>query len=476
MSWTIKSAQEAIEKGELTSVDLLKDVYKRVDAYEAKSQAYLSLEDRDVLLKQAAACDEQRQKKGKAPHGIPIAIKDNIAVKGLRLTAASKTLENFVVPYDATIIKRLRQAGYLFIGKANLDEWAFGSSTEHSAYHVTKNPIDLECVPGGSSGGSGAVVSYGGALAALGSDTGGSIRLPASYCGIYALKPTYGSVSRFGLIAFGSSLDQIGPMTRSLDDLSILLKELHGKDPYDETSRAIQFESEQVPDEIVLGVPKNIDDFLDGCDEVVLKGYQDFLKFVGTLPKVKTVALDLKPLTYALPIYYIIAPAEASSNLSRYDGIRYGQRVKDASLDNIYRKSRALMGDEAKLRILVGTFALSAGYQEAYYGHATKLRNQLRGWMVNQLDQCHAIVIPTANTKAFKIGEKKHDPIAMYKSDTYTVAVNLTGIPALSCPHYTTQSHLPMGIQFLGKHGQDYALCSLARVFSDFFEVREVTS
>jgi aspartyl-tRNA(Asn)/glutamyl-tRNA(Gln) amidotransferase subunit A len=476
MNLTLNQTLKAIAAGELSSLEVLESTFRNIDRYEPKVKAYLWQEDREVLREQARTFDSQRKARTAAPPGIPIAIKDNIAVQAQPLTAASKVLEGFISPYDATVIQKLKDAGYLCLGKANLDEWAFGSSTEHSAYHVTRNPLDLERVPGGSSGGSGAAVCYGGALAALGSDTGGSIRLPAAFCGIYALKPTYGSVSRFGLIAFGSSLDQIGPMTRSLEDLPILLKLIQGRDPMDPTSRDVSFGEWNGSSEIRVGIPQDQERFLSGCDAVVTRSYWDFLKFAESQPGVKLVPLDLKPLAFALPLYYIIAPAEASSNLSRFDGVRYGKRVNQETLEDIYYRTRAQMGDEAKLRILVGTFCLSAGYQEAYYGRATHLRNQLRHWFIDQFRSCDVVVIPTSPTVAFKMGERLHDPIAMYASDTYTVGVNLTGVPALSCPHYTSESHLPVGIQFVGNHGSDYALCGIAERFSEFFQFKPPSS
>lgn len=461
-----------MDGGHVSSVDLMTYVLGRIRLFDPKIHAYLSLIPEDELLKQAQACDDARKKHGSGYYGIPISIKDNIAVKGMQLTAGSKILEGLVSPYDATVVDKLKAQHFIILGKVNLDEWAFGSSTENSAYGPTLNPLDPARVPGGSSGGSGASVCYGGAVASLGSDTGGSIRLPAAYCGIYALKPTYGNVSRYGLVAFGSSLDQIGPLTHSIDDLEIMLRAIQGRDGRDETSRTFTY-AKTPEKEIKIGIPKNLDVFLEGCDEPVLEGFHAFIKYVRDQKDCSTVELDLEPLRHGLPIYYIVSPSEASSNLSRFDGIRYGKRIEGKDLDEIYRESRGkLMGDEAKLRIMVGTFCLSAGYQDEYYNQATEYRNKLRGWYVQQLKQCHALVIPTAPTVAFKFGEKTHDPISMYKSDIYTVGSNLAGIPTLSAPHYTTKSPLPMGIQFLAPHGYDFALCGIAKRFEDFFEVR----
>lgn len=403
--------------------------------------------------------------------GIPIVLKDNICVEGQETTCGSKMLGNFVPPYNATVWQKLSQAGAIMVGKANMDEFAMGSSTENSAFGVTRNPWDPECVPGGSSGGSAAVVSAGYVPVSLGSDTGGSIRQPASFCGITGLKPTYGRVSRYGLVAFASSLDQIGPFARHAEDAAYLLACMAGYDPMDATCAQVAVPPELLDlaaapklNKVRLAVPKIVSKLLP--QELLESFHQSLEEFRSFGCEVEEV--ELPYLEESLSAYYVIAPAEASSNLARYDGVRYGQRPGGLDFENISElttKTRSTQfGKEVKRRIMLGTYTLSAGYYDAYYNRAQKVRTALRNAYVQTLENFTAILTPTTPGPAFKVGEKVDDPVAMYLSDIFTVSANLTGLPAISIPSGFFQAK-PLGVQLLGAPFSELELLTLCRDF-----------
>ena len=455
---TLSQTAEALADGRLSSRALCEELLDRVDLLDPRIGAFVFL-DRQEILEAAAAADERRQN-GRALSrfdGLPIAVKDNIAVTGQPSGCASKILENYISPYDATVIEKLRNAGLIFFGRTNMDEFAMGSSTEHSAIQETCNPWNSDCVTGGSSGGSAAAVAAGQVLAALGSDTGGSIRQPASFCGTVGLKPSYGRVSRYGLVAFASSLDQIGPITRSVEDAALLLDLISGEDPRDSTSLP-------AGDVSCLEAVQNAD--LNGV-KVGLP--QQYLAAEGLAPDVRDAIKDaadtmvdlgaeikdvkLPDMNHAIAAYYIIATAEASANLARYDGIRYGKRDKEAEkegLARLYSKSRAQgFGDEVKRRIILGTYVLSSGYYDAYYLRAQKARTLIRRQFLQAFEKCDIILAPTAPTPAFRKGEKS-TPLEMYLADIYTVSMNLAGICGLSLPCGFSEEGLPIGLQILG--------------------------
>jgi aspartyl-tRNA(Asn)/glutamyl-tRNA(Gln) amidotransferase subunit A len=390
-------------------------------------------------------------------YGVPIAIKDNILVKGEKCTAGSKILENYIAPYNATVVEKIIQAGGVIVGKTNLDEFAMGSSTENSAYQLTYNPFDNQRTPGGSSGGSAAVVGAGLIPVALGSDTGGSIRQPAGFCGIYGLKPTYGVVSRYGLIAMASSLDQIGPMARNLDDLILLFNIIRGKDNKDSTS--VSFPEEKINDTKIekIGLPK---EFFDNLD-VKIKNL--ILKKIEKLPfDIEEISLEY--VKYAIHCYYILMPSEVSANLARYDGIRYGQRVVNNDFWKIYKLSRdKFLGKEVKRRIILGTFVLSHGYYEAYYLQAQKLRKAIYEDFQNAFKKVDLIIAPTSPTLPFKLGEKITNPLEMYLSDIFTIPANLAGLPALNIP-IGFLDNLPVGLQVIGNIFDEYKIFELAKL------------
>ncbi len=407
--------------------------------------------------------------KNKELLGIPIAIKDNICVEDELTTCSSHILDGFKSPYDATVIKKLKDNGAVLIGKTNMDEFAFGSSCETSCYGPTHNPWDLGRIPGGSSGGSAAAIAADEAIAALGSDTGGSIRQPASLCGVVGLKPTYGRVSRYGLIAFASSLDQIGPITKSVEDSALLLKIIAGYDENDSTSVDIE-----VPDyakalvkdvkDITVGIPQEY--FLEGLDEEVKESVNSALNVLRDLG-VETKEISLPHTEHAVSVYYILAPAEASSNLARFDGVQYGLRTKDpASLVELYMKTKKEgFGQEAKRRIILGTYSLSSGYYDAYYLKALKVRTLIKKDFDEAFKKCDCIVTPTSPTCAFKLKEKLSNPLDMYLSDIFTIPANLAGIPALSVPCGFNRKNLPIGIQFTGKPFDEELLFRIAYAF-----------
>ena len=464
---TVESTRVAIRERQFTAARLVEDFYRKIKAEDPVIHAYLTLcEDR--ALQRARRIDDLAGRGDPLPPlaGVPVAIKDVMVTKGLRSTAGSKILENFVPPYDCTAVERLETAGAIVLGKTNCDEFAMGSSNENSAYGPVCNPHDHSRVPGGSSGGSAAAVAAGTTVAALGSDTGGSIRQPAAFCGVVGLMPTYGRVSRYGLIAFASSLDHIGPLTKTVKDAAIVLRYIAGRDRQDSTSADVpvpdyEQEIEQPVKGLRLGVPKEY--FGEGLDaevrSVVEAGIQQLAE-----DGCQIVPVSLPHTPYAIPAYYVIATAEASSNLARYDGVRYGYRSPRAkTLSEMYRKSRDEgFGAEVKRRIMLGTYALSSGYYDAYYLKAQKARTLLARDFEQAFHKVDAIVTPTTPTAAFKLGEKADDPLAMYLADIYTVVADLVGIPGISVPCGQTKPGLPIGLQILGKHFDEGTILRLA--------------
>ena len=458
---TIKKAHEALVRGDFTVRELCEAYLSEIKKKNGDINGYLEVYD-DVL-KQA---DEAQKKvsKGNILAGIPIALKDNMLLEGKRAGSASKILEGYVAPYDATAVKKLKDAGVVFLGRANMDEFAMGGSTENSAYGVTKNPHDLSRVAGGSSGGSAAVVAADMALASLGSDTGGSIRQPASLCGIVGLKPTYGSISRHGLMAMGSSLDIIGPFSKTVADAEILFNAMKGKDRYDATSIDVAMTG---PKKKILGVPRH---FLkgDGIDPETMKVFEaSVVKFKALGYEIKDI--ELPNIEYSLAVYYVLMPAEVSSNLSRFDGIKYGFHKEGSNLLEDYLLSRGEgFGREARRRIMLGTYVLSSGYYDAYYNKASTVRELLKSDFAKAFESVDAILTPTAPSPAFKIGEKASDPVAMYLEDIFTVTANLVGVPAMSVPAGEKEvdgKKLPIGLQLIANNGREDVLFDLGKKF-----------
>ena len=467
---TLSEVAGKIRNKEVTIKEVLDDIYSRIEDVEPKVDAYITL-TKDLAYKRA---EELQEKLNNGEDigvlgGVPIAIKDNICTNGVKTTCASKILENFTPIYDATVVKKLEEAGAIIVGKTNMDEFAMGSSTETSYFKKTKNPWNLNRVPGGSSGGSAAAVSSDMAFAALGSDTGGSIRQPASYCSVVGLKPTYGLISRFGLIAFASSLDQIGPFTKTVEDAAVMLNVISGHDKLDTTSADIEkvdYTKSLVNDVKgkVIGIPT---DFItEGISEDVKQAYDnaiDTLKEAGA--KIEEIKLEYAK--YSLATYYIIATAEASSNLGRYDGIRYGYRAKDFNdLDELYVKSRTEgFGDEVKRRIMLGTYVLSSGYYDAYYKRAQQVRTLIVENFKKAFEKCDVIMIPTAPNTSFKFGAHNASPLEMYLEDIYTVPVNIAGLPGISVPGGFGKNGMPIGIQFIAKAFDEQNLLQVAYTF-----------
>ena len=465
-SLTIDSTRTAIAAKQITASELVKQFYRKIKAEDPEIHAYLTLSE-DRALKQAKRIDDLASKGDPLPPlaGVPVGIKDVMVIKGVRTTAGSKILENFIPPYDCTAVARLEAAGAIVLGKMNCDEFAMGSSNENSAYGPVRNPRDKSRVPGGSSGGSAAAVAAGTAVATLGSDTGGSIRQPASFCGVVGLMPTYGRVSRYGLIAFASSLDHIGPLTKTVKDAAILLRIIAGRDPLDSTSADVpipDYEADLAKPVrgLKIGVPKEY--FSEGLDAEVRAAIE------AGIAKLLAAGCEIIPISlphtaYAIPTYYVIATAEASANLARFDGVRYGYRAKGArTLTEVYRKSRDEgFGAEVKRRIMLGTYALSSGYYDAYYLKAQRVRTLLTRDFAQAFQKVDAIVTPTAPTPAFKLGEKSDNPLAMYLADIYTVTADLAGIPGISVPCGNTQS-VPIGLQVLGKHFDESTVLRVA--------------
>src|SRR3989338_4675941 len=455
---TISQAHQCLKKKEFSATELCRAYFNNIESTNKEIFAFLALRE-DLALSEAKKADDLIACAQDFPilTGIPIAVKDNILVEGTKCTAASKMLENYVAPYDATVIKKLKKQGAVILGKTNLDEFAMGSSTENSWFGPTRNPNDLTRVPGGSSGGSAASVAGKMALAALGSDTGGSIRLPASFCGVVGLKPTYGAVSRFGLMAFASSLDQIGPITKTVEDAKIVFEAIKGKDKMDSTSVESQFPINNFQfsiKDLRIGVPKEY--FVKGIDPEVEKIIGAAIKKYGEVGA-EIIEVSLPHTEYALPAYYIINPSEASANLARYDGIRYGYsevqnpKSKIQNLLDVYMETRGKgFGAEVRRRIMLGTYALSSGYYEAYYKRAQKVTTKVIEDFNNAFKKVDLIFTPTSPVLPFKIGEKIDDPLAMYLVDVYTVSINLAGLPALSVP-CSGAGKLPVGLQIIGK-------------------------
>ena len=462
---TIGELRKKFIGGDYTPEDALAECKAVIKERDGSVHAYLELFDGAEEAVHAAT--KRYEKEGeKAPPllGMPLAIKQNILIKGERTTAASKMLEQYVAPYDATVIARLRDAGAVFIGGTNMDEFAMGSSTEHSAFGPTRNPHDETRVPGGSSGGSAAAVAMGGAVAALGTDTGGSVRQPASFCGVVGFKPTYGAVSRHGLIAMGSSLDQAAPLANCVTDAERLYKIIAGHDPMDSTTiHSDTYPSVNTKGSYTIGVPR---DFLkEGIDEDVRGIFEKTLERLAKEGH-EIVDVSLPLMKKGLAAYYIVMPAEVSSNLARFDGVRYGLHVEGENLLEEYLKTRSEgFGEEVKRRILLGTYVLSAGYYDAYYGKAEQVREMMREELREAFTKVDVVMTPTAPTPAFKLGEKS-DPLSMYLTDVFTVSANLTGVPAISVPGGTVERDgraLPVGVQCIGPHAGDARLFDLGK-------------
>ncbi len=468
---TLQELQRKFTAGEVTAREIVRAYSLRINQVEPKVKAYIT-QTKDVAMAQAEALDERLKgwRRTLPLMGMPLAVKDNICTEGVLTTCASRILNNFVPPYDATVIAKLREQGYLLLGKTNLDEFAMGSSTENSAFGPTRNPWNLQHVPGGSSGGSAAAVAADECAAALGSDTGGSIRQPAAFCGVVGLKPTYGRVSRYGLVAFASSLDQIGPITKCVADAAIILGIIAGHDPRDSTSATVP-----VPDylkvlkrrdlrKVRIGVPAEY--FAEGLDPEVDRAVKDAIgelkNLGGEIKEIKLPTTDA-----AIATYYVIATAEASSNLARYDGVKYGLRAKQTKdLLELYMKTRQEgFGPEVKRRIMLGTYALSAGYYDAYYGKAQAVRTLIRRDFEAAFTEVDLIVTPVTPTTAFKLGEKLDDPLQMYLSDIYTISVNLAGVPAIALPCGFSKAGLPIGLQIIGRPFEEEMIIRAAHAY-----------
>jgi aspartyl-tRNA(Asn)/glutamyl-tRNA(Gln) amidotransferase subunit A len=466
---TIHELQEKIKKGEVSATQITESVFSRIDAVEERVHSYIRLLKDEALAAAKKADDDIKKDDIKPLTGIPIALKDIVCTKGITTTCGSHILHNFVPPYNATSVEKLTSAGAIFVGKANMDEFAMGSSTETSYFGPTRNPWDLERIPGGSSGGSATAVAADECIASIGSDTGGSIRQPAALCGVVGMKPTYGRVSRFGLIAFASSLDQIGPFTKDVEDCAIMMNVLAGYDPKESTSV-----NAEVPDyrQFVgrdikgwkVGIPEEY--FIEGIDLEVNDAIKKTIKVIEKCGG-QCVDISLPHTQYCVAVYYIIAPAEASSNLARYDGVKYGFRASDVrELLEMYKESRRQgFGAEVKRRIMIGTYALSAGYYDAYYKKASQVRALIKRDFDEAFKKCDVILTPTTPTPAFKIGEKTDNPLQMYLSDVFTISTNLAGIPGISVPCGFTSSGLPIGVQFLASHFEESKLIQVASAY-----------
>jgi aspartyl-tRNA(Asn)/glutamyl-tRNA(Gln) amidotransferase subunit A len=467
---TIDGAREAIRDGKTTATALAESFYAKIESDDPMIGSYLTLA-KDRGLAKAEAIDSMAARGETLPPlaGVPVGIKDVLVTRGIRTTAGSKILGNYIPPYDCTAVTRMEAAGAVVLGKMNCDEFAMGSSNENSAWKPVHNPRDLSRVPGGSSGGSAAAVAADLAVATLGTDTGGSIRQPASFCGVVGLKPTYGRVSRYGLIAFASSLDHIGPLTKTVKDAAIVLRTIAGRDPMDSTSAEVPIpdyvaELEKPVRGLKIGLAKEY--LAEGLDPEVRKAVEDAVQSLTELG-CEVVEISLPHTEFAIATYYIVATAEASSNLARFDGVRYGYRAENArSLSDMYRRSRDLgFGAEVKRRIMLGTYALSAGYYDAYYLKAQKVRALLTRDFEEAFKRVDAIVTPTSPTAAFKLGDKTADPLAMYLADIYTVTANLAGIPGISIPCGETKENLPIGMQIFGKHFDEATILRVAHAY-----------
>ncbi|MEI2988040.1 MAG: Asp-tRNA(Asn)/Glu-tRNA(Gln) amidotransferase subunit GatA [Oscillospiraceae bacterium] len=467
---TASELSEMLKNKECSAVELCNDVLARINETENKIGSYVTVAEESA--KENAKKIDKAMAAGEKLHplaGIPIGIKDNISTKGIRTTCSSKMLENYVPPFDATVMNKINNAGMTVLGKMNMDEFAMGSSTETSYMHLTRNPYNTECVPGGSSGGSAAAVAAGEAILTLGSDTGGSIRQPAALCGVVGMKPTYGSVSRYGLVAFASSLDQIGPLGKSVKDVAMLQSLICGHDRYDATSKNIEYPDyaaalKENAKGLKIGIPKEY--FGEGIDsqvkESVMKAVKEFEEQGAVIKEI-----SLPSTEYAINTYYIIASAEASSNLARFDGVKYGYRTAEYDgLVDMYEKTRSEgFGDEVKRRIMLGTFVLSSGYFDAYYKKAKRVQNQISQEFTDAFKDCDIIATPTVPASAFKIGENIGDPIKMYYNDVCTVTVNIAGLPAISLPCGKDSAGMPMGLQLIGDKFSEQTLLNTAYTY-----------
>ena len=463
--------QKKFTAGEVTAVEIVRAYALRIGQVESKVKAYVT-QIKDAALQHAAELDTRLKgwRKTRPLTGMPLAIKDNLCTESVPTTCASRMLQQFIPPYDATVVAKLREQDYILLGKTNLDEFAMGSSTEHSAFGPSRNPWNLHCVPGGSSGGSAAAVAADECVAALGSDTGGSIRQPAAFCGVVGLKPTYGRVSRYGLVAFASSLDQVGPITKDVPDAAMLLGAIAGHDPMDSTSADLP-----VPDytkalrkkdlkKLTVGVPEEF--FTEGLDpeveQAVRAAIEELKNLGGTIKEIHLPRTDA-----AVAVYYVIATAEASSNLARYDGVKFGLRAKETKdLLDLYMKTRQEgFGPEVKRRIMLGTYALSSGYYDAYYGKAQAVRTLICQDFHAAFNEVDLIVTPVTPTPAFRLGEKSEDPLQMYLSDIYTISINLAGLPAISVPCGFSKAGLPIGMQLIGRAFEEETLLRAAHAY-----------
>jgi aspartyl-tRNA(Asn)/glutamyl-tRNA(Gln) amidotransferase subunit A len=462
----ISSLNDLIASRKLSAVELCETALGQIRRLQ-ELNAFITVADESALARAAEIDRAAERGEPVGPlAGATVAVKDNMVMRGVRTTAGSRILFNYIPPYTATAVQRLESAGAIIIGKTNCDEFAMGSSNENSAYGPVKNPWDPARVPGGSSGGSAVAVASGMVMAALGSDTGGSIRQPANLSGVVGLKPTYGRVSRYGLIAFGSSLDQIGPFARSVADAASVLKVIAGRDPNDSTCSDVPVEDYPARlnagvRDVRVGVPREY--YADGLDQEVRASIESALKKLDEMGA-QIVDIGLPHTQYAVPVYYLIATAEASSNLARYDGVRYGfQAEEPASLRDMYSRTRDLgFGAEVKRRIMLGTYALSAGYYDQYYGKAQRVRSLIESDFRMAFELCDIIATPVSPTAAFRLGEKTDDPLEMYLSDIYTITANLAGVPGISIPCGLTSNGLPIGIQLIGRHFQEASLLAAA--------------
>jgi aspartyl-tRNA(Asn)/glutamyl-tRNA(Gln) amidotransferase subunit A len=472
-SLTLHELGGKLKKREISSAEVTESVFQRISATEVRLRSYITL-CREAALSEAKQADERLKAGEHTPLlGMPIALKDIFLTKGVLTTCASKILSPFIPPYDSTVVKRLKASGAVIVGKTNMDEFAMGSSTENSTFALTRNPWKLDRVPGGSSGGSAAAVAADQCIASLGTDTGGSIRQPAACCGIVGLKPTYGRVSRFGVIAFASSLDQVGPMTKDVTDCALMLEAIAGHDPSDSTSVKVPTPpySSRLNGAVKglrIGIPKEY--FIPGMQPEVDQAVKEGIRVLER-SGVAVEEVSLPHTEYAVAVYYVIATAEASSNLARYDGMKYGYRAAGKDLTETYMKSRAEgFGAEVKRRIMLGTYALSAGYYDAYYLKAQKVRTLIKKDFEEAFKKCDAIITPTAPTTAFKIGEKTQDPLQMYLSDIFTISANLAGLPGLSLPCGVDAEGLPVGMQIIGKHFDEETILRIAYAYEQATE------
>jgi aspartyl-tRNA(Asn)/glutamyl-tRNA(Gln) amidotransferase subunit A len=470
---SIEELHSMIKSGKTGYSEIAESVFSRIDTVEDRVRAYVTLNEEEAISQAKEADKNAGSNDNNALFSMPLAIKDNICTKGVKTTCSSAILKNFIPPYESSVTEKLKEQRYILTGKTNLDEFAMGSSTENSAFGHTRNPWDLERVPGGSSGGSAAAVAADECIAALGSDTGGSIRQPAAFCGVVGLKPTYGRVSRYGLVAFASSLDQIGPITKNVKDSAILLNAIAGHDLSDSTSADVA-----VPDftaaigkdikGMKIGIPKEY--FIEGIDKEVVEAVRQGIKQLESLGAVP-VEISLPHTGYAIATYYILATSEASSNLARYDGVRYGLRVEGDDLIDMYMRTREEgFGAEVKRRIILGTYSLSSGYYDAYYKKAQQARTLIKQDFEKAFEEVDVIVTPTTPTPAFKMGEKMEDPLQMYLTDIFTTSVNLAGVPGISVPCGFTSANLPVGFQIIGKHFDEETILKIAYAYEQSTE------